>query len=63
MDGIGAYIDDVIIYSDFWKNHIGTIKKFFDRGTEYRLTVNLVSNEFCHGTLTFPGHLVGQGQV
>ena len=37
MDGIGAYIDDVIIYSDFWENHIGTIKEFFDRLTEYRL--------------------------
>ena len=31
MDGIGAYIDDVIIYSDFWENHVGTIKEFFDR--------------------------------
>ena len=63
MDGIGAYIDDVIIYSDFWENHIGTIKEFFDRLTEYRLTVNLVKSEFCHGTLTFLGHVVGQGQV
>ena len=63
MDGIGTYIDDVIIYSDFWENHIGTIKEFFDRLTEYRLTVNLVKSEFCHGTLTFLGHVVGQGQV
>ena len=63
MGGIGAYIDDVIIYSDFWENHIGTIKEFFDRRTEYRLTVNLVKSEFCHGTLTFLGHVVGQGQV
>ena len=46
MDGIGAYIDDVVIYSDFWENHIGTIKEFFDRLTEYRLTVNLVKVNF-----------------
>ena len=39
MDGIGAYIDDVIIYSDFGENHLGTIKQFIDRITEYRLTV------------------------
>ena len=63
MDGIGAYIDDVIIYSDFWENHIGTIKEFFGRLTEYSLTINLVKSEFCHGTLTFLGHVVGQGQV
>ena len=46
MDGIGADIDDVIIYSDFWEKHIGTIKEFFDRLTKYRLTVNLVKSEF-----------------
>ena len=63
MDGIGADIDDVIIYTDFWENHIGTIKEFFDRHTEYRLTVNLVKSEFCHGTLTFLGHVVRHGQV
>ena len=63
MDGIGAYIDDVIIYSDSWSDHLRTIQEFFDRLTEYRLTVNLVKSEFCHGTLTFLGHIVGQGQV
>ena len=40
MDEIGAYIDDVIIYNDIWLTHLGTIKQFFDRLTEYRLTVN-----------------------
>ena len=28
-----------------------------------KLTVNLARTEFCHATVTFLGHLVGQGQV
>ena len=37
--------------------------KFFDRLSKAKLTVNLAKTEFCHATVTFLGHLVGQGQV
>ena len=63
LEGVDAYIDDVILYSDSWEHHLRTIKDFFDRLTEYNLTVNLVKSEFCHATVTFLGHVVGQGQV
>ena len=39
------------------------IRKFFDRHGKAKLTVNLAKTEFCHATVTFLGHLVGQGQV
>ena len=39
------------------------IRKFFDRHSKAKLTVNLAKTEFCHATVTFLGHLVGQGQV
>ena len=58
-----AYIDDVIIYSDSWSDHLQRIRKFFDRLSKAKLTVNLAKTEFCHATVTFLGHLVGQGQV
>ena len=61
--GVGAYINDVIIYSDTWEEHLRLIQSFFDRLSEFQLTVNLNKTEFCHGTLTFLGHVVGQGQV
>ena len=63
LDGCGAYIDDVIIYSDSWSDHLQRIRKFFDRLSKAKLTVNLAKTEFCHATITFLGHLVGQGQV
>ena len=63
LDGCDAYIDDVIIYSDSWSDHLQGIRKFFDRLSKAKLTVNLAKTEFCHATVTFLGHLVGQGQV
>ena len=38
-------------------------KEFFERLSKAKLTINLAKNEFCHATLTFLGHIVGQGQV
>ena len=63
LDGCDAYSDDVIIYSDSWSDHLQRIRKFFDRLSKAKLTVNLAKTEFCHATVTFLGHLVGQGQV
>ena len=63
LDGCDAYIDDLIIYSDSWSDHLQRIRKFFDRPSIAKLTVNLAKTEFCHATVTFLGHLVGQGQV
>ena len=63
LDGCDAYIDDVIIYSDSWSDHLQRIRKFFDRLSKKKLTVNLAKTEFCHATVTFLGHLVGQRQV
>ena len=63
LDGCDAYIDDVIIYSDSWSDHLQRIRKFFDQLSKAKLPVNLAKTEFCHATVTFLGHLVGQGQV
>ena len=41
LDGIGTYIDDVIIYSDTLEEHLRLIQTFFDRFSEFQLTANL----------------------
>ena len=53
LDGCKAYIDDAIIFSDEWKQHLETIRAFFDKLNETKLTVNLAKSEFCHANLTF----------
>ena len=63
LDNCKAYIDDAIIYSEEWGQQIETIREFFERLSKAKLTINLAKSEFCHATLTFLGHVVGQGQV
>ena len=63
LDNCKAYIDDAIIYSEEWDQQIKTIRDFFERLSKAKLTINLAKSEFCHATLTFLGHVVGQGQV
>ena len=57
------YIDDVVIYSDNWSDHIYQIKCFFQMMREAKLTINLMKSEFGKATVNYLGHIVGQGQV
>ena len=63
IDGCEGYIDDVVIYSDNWSDHIRQIKRFFQIMREAKLTINLMKSEFGKATLKYLGHIVGQGQV
>ena len=57
IDGCDAYIDDAIIYSDTWEEHLSTIRQFYDRLSEAKLTINLSKSEFACATVTFYGML------
>ena len=63
IDGCEGYIDDVVIYSDDWSDHIRQIKRFFQIMREAKLTINLMKSEFGKATVKYLGHIVGQGQV
>ena len=41
VEGCEAYIDDVIIYSDNWTDHVKQIQTFFDKLKEAKLTLSL----------------------
>ena len=63
LDGCDAYIDDVVIYSDTWDDHVKRIRQLFERLSAANLTVNLVKSEFGNAEVQFLGHVVGHGQV
>ena len=63
LDNCKAYIVDAIIYSEEWDQQIKTIREFFEILSKAKLTINLAKREFCHATLTFLGHVVGQGRI
>ena len=45
-----AYIIGAIINNDEWNHHLGSIKAFFGKLSEAKLTINLAESEFCHST-------------
>ena len=63
IDGCEGYIDDVVIFSDNWSDHIRQIERFFQIMREAKLTINLMKSEFGKATVKYLGHMVGQGQV
>ena len=63
LHGCEAYIDDLIVHSDTWSEHMLLLRALFDRLIEARLTVNLARSEFCKGTVQYLGHIVGQSQI
>ena len=63
LEGCAVYLDDVVIYSDTWEDHVCRIKRLFDRLRDANLTVNLAKCEFAKATVTYLGKVVGQGQV
>ena len=58
-----AYIDDIVITSDSFNQHLAYIRDFFQRVSDAKLTINLVKSDFCRATVVYLGHVVGQGQV
>lgn len=58
-----VFIDDVILYSDTWDEQLTIMRGLFDRLSQAKLTINLAKSEFGCATVTYLGHVVGQGQV
>ena len=63
INGCEAYIDDIVVYSQTWSEHMCTLKMLFDRLTQAKLTINLEKSEFGKANVTFLGHVVGSGNV
>lgn len=63
VKGCAVYLDDVVIYSNTWEEHLVRVEKLFGHLREARLTINLAKCEFAKATVTYLGKVVGQGSV
>ena len=63
LEGCVVYLDDIIIYSDTWNEHLDRIRNLFQNLKEAGLVVNLGKCEFGKGEVTYLGHKIGQGHV
>ncbi len=57
-----VYLDDIVVYSDNWTDHVKTLEKVFKCLTVASLTLNLAKCEFAKGVVTYLGKQVGQGE-
>lgn len=63
LEGCAIYLDDVVVCSDTWPEHILCIQALFQHLQDAHLTVNLTKFEFARAAVTYLGKDVGQGQV
>lgn len=63
LDGCEVYIDDVIVHSNIWEEHLKILTQFFRKLQTNNLCINLNKTDFCQAKVEYLGHIVGQGQV
>jgi hypothetical protein len=59
----GAYLDDVITFSDTWEEHLQHLKAVFSRIRDAGLTLNRAKCDFACAELDYLGHHVGRGKL
>ena len=59
MPGVGSYVDDIVIYSDSWEDHIRTLKELFGRLRKARITARPTKCLLGASRMEFLGHQVG----
>jgi len=59
----GAYLDDLVIYSQTWEKHPGHAWCMLQQLCEAGLTANPVKCQFAMAQCSYLGHIVGNGKV
>ena len=62
-DYSGTYIDDMVIFSKTWEEHIQHLRHVLLCLRNHNLTAKLKKCQFCMEECTYLGHTVGNGQV
>lgn len=63
VSNCSAYLDDLVIYTKTWSEHMTVLSTVFQRLSDALLTLNLAKCEFGKATVTYLGRHVGGGQV
>lgn len=63
LDRVHVYLDDILVLSDTWTEHLERLSSVLQRLRNANLTVKLSKTSFCRATVTYLGHVVGQGLV
>ena len=59
----GAYIDDVVVFSKSWEEHVGHLREVLTRLKLTNVTVKLKKFQFGGAKVHYLGHVIGGGQI
>jgi hypothetical protein len=62
-DFVIVYLDEILIFSGTWDEHVRHVKKVLDTLQREKLYVKLSKCEFVKTELVYLGHIVGGGQL
>ena len=63
LEGVGVYLDDIVVHHEDWSEHIKVLHQVFQRLQQAKLTINLAKSDFGHGRISYLGHEVGGGCI
>ena len=63
LAGCEVYLDDVVVYSNTWEEHLDRLRALLVAIERARLTINLNKTEFGHAEVEYLGHKIGGGKV
>ena len=63
LDCAAVYIDDIIIFSDSWKDHLTHIARVFNCFQQAGLTAKLSKCDFGKTHVQYMGHVIGSGTL
>ena len=61
MKGVQAYLDDLVVSSNSWEEHLALLRQLLMRLRSAGLTVNLVKSDFAQAKIEYLGYMVGGG--
>ena len=63
LEGVYGYLDDIVVVSDTWSDHVAKLRKLFDRFRRFNLTINLAKSNFAQAQVKYLGHVIGSGEI
>ena len=63
LEGVEVYVDDIVIFSDTWEEHLKRLEQVLFWFKEANLTVNLSKRDFVKEKVIYSGYVVVHGVV
>ena len=63
LEGVEVYVDDIVIFSDTWEEHLKRPEQVLFQLKEANLTVNLSKSDFVKAKVIYLVHVIGHGVV